>query len=188
MLCFNIKHMRCREATKRIIIRLVDLYWRVCTSPESYAKHLGVKIGEDCFISTRLWSSEPYLITIGNHVQITEGVSIHTHGGANAVRQQIPDFDCFGKVIIEDWAYIGAYLHIMPGVTIGTGSIVAAGSVVTKSVPPKMVVGGNPAKVIGSVEDYLQRNIIFNVHSRAMEYNNKKKFLLELPDEKFIKK
>ena len=64
------------------------------------------------------------------------------------MRSRIPDFDVFGKVQIEDWAYIGAYSQIMPGVTIGEGAIVAAGSVVTKSVPPRTVVGGNPAHLI----------------------------------------
>ena len=47
----------------------------------------------------------------------------------------MPDFDVFGKVVIKDWAYIGAHAQIMPGVTIGEGAMVAAGSVVTKSVP-----------------------------------------------------
>ena len=59
------------------------------------------------------------------------------------------------KCKIEDWAYIGAYSQIMPGVTIGEGAIVAAGSVVTKSVPPRTVVGGNPARYICTVDEYI---------------------------------
>lgn len=51
--------------------------------------------------------------------------------GGRAARCQIPDFDCFGKVIIEDWVYIGTGSQILPGVTIGEGSLVAAGSIVT---------------------------------------------------------
>lgn len=81
----------------------------------------------------------------------------HTRGG-NSVRKIDPTFDCFGKVVIEDWAYIGSFSQIMPGVTIGEGSLVAAGSVVTKSTPPGSVVGGNPAKIICTVENYLHRN------------------------------
>lgn len=46
-----------------------------------YARHIGVTIGKNCFISTREWSSEPYLVTIGDNVQITRNVAIHTHGG-----------------------------------------------------------------------------------------------------------
>lgn len=96
--------------------RIVDFYWRFLVSPIDYARHIGVFVGENSFIATRKWSSEPYLITIGNNVQITSGVAIHTHGGGNSVRSRIPDFDVFGKVQIEDWAYIGAYSQIMPGV------------------------------------------------------------------------
>ena len=132
--------------------RLIEVYQRILVSPENYARHIGVKIGKNCFISTREWSSEPYLITIGNNVQITRNVSIHTHGGGNAIRKQYPDFDVFGKVVIEDWAYIGAYSQIMPGVTVGEGAIVAAGSIVTNSVAPHTVFGGNPARLIGITE------------------------------------
>ncbi len=52
------------------------------------------------------------------------------------------------KVVIEDDVWLGGKSIILPGVTIGRGSIVAAGSIVTKDVPPFAIVGGNPAKVI----------------------------------------
>ena len=71
--------------------RIVDFYWRFLVSPIDYARHIGVFVGENSFIATRKWSSEPYLITIGNNVQITSGVAIHTHGGGNSVRSRIPD-------------------------------------------------------------------------------------------------
>ncbi len=164
------------------------LYWRVIASPHSYAKHIGVEIGSNCFISTRNWSKEPYLIKIGNNVAITKDVSIHTHGGGRVVRKDHPDFDIFGKVVIEDWAYIGAKSQIMPGVTIGEGALVAAGSIVTKSVPPHTVVGGNPAKIICTTEEFYERNKKYDVHSKRMSSAEKKKFLLSLPEEKFIKK
>lgn len=157
-------------------------------SPEKYARHIGVNIGKNCLISTRNWSSEPYLITIGNHVQVTHGVSIHTHGGGNAIRKTHPNFDVFGKVVIEDWAYIGAHSQIMPGVTIGEGALVAAGSVVTKSVPPHTAVGGNPARYICTVEEYYERNKQYNVNTKGLSWKEKKNKLLSLPDDMFIKK
>ncbi len=52
-------------------------------------------------------------------------------------------------IVIEDYVFIGAGAIVSPGVTIGRGCIVAAGAVVTKSVPPYTIVGGNPAKPIG---------------------------------------
>ena len=131
---------------------------------------------------------EAYLITIGDNVQITRGVMIHCHGGGNSIRKEYKDFDAFGKVIIKDWAYIGACSQIMPGVTIGEGAIVAAGSIVTKSVPPYTVVGGNPAKYISTVKEYIERNLKYNLHCKGMTKKEKKKFLLSLSDDKFIKK
>ena len=113
---------------------------------------------------------------------------INTYAWGRVARHQIPDFDCFGKVIIEDWVYIGTGSQILPGVTIGEGSLVAAGSIVTKSVPPGMVVGGNPAKVLCSVKDYVEKNTRYNLSTKQMNPEQKKQFLLSLPDEKFIRK
>ena len=157
-------------------------------SPESYARHIGVRIGNHCLIETRYWSSEPYLITIGNHVQVTRNVSIHTHGGGNAIRKEHPEFDVFGKVVIGDWAYIGAFSQIMPEVTIGEGALVAAGSVVTKSVAPYTVVGGNPAHFICTTEDYFNKNNRYNIKTKDKTSIEKKNYLLSLPNEYFVKK
>lgn len=157
-------------------------------SPIKYAKHIGVTIGSNCKIETRNWSSEPYLVTIGNNVALTNGVSIHTHGGARVLRKDHPEFDFFGKVRICDWAYIGAYSQIMPGVTVGEGALVAAGSIVTKSVDPHTVVAGNPAKPVCSTEEFYHRNKRYNVGSKKMTPEEKKKYLLSLPEDSFIVK
>ena len=171
--------------------RIANLYNQIryrFYSPEQYARKIGVTIGEKCLISTRNWSGEPYLVTIGNHVQVTQGVSVYTHGGGNSVRKEHPDFDVFGKVVIEDWAYIGAYSQIMPGVTIGEGALVAAGSVVTRSVAPHTVVGGNPAHYICTTEEYYEKNKKYNIGTKGLNSREKKKVLLALSEDKFIKK
>ena len=173
---------------KELIRRLSHFYWNTIASPEKQARHLGVTIGKNCLISTRHWPSEGYLITIGNNVAVTSGVSIHIHGGGRVVRSQYPDFDIFGKVVIEDWAYIGAYSQIMPGVTIGEGALVAAGSIVTKSVAPHTVVGGNPAKYICTTEEFYERNKQYNVKTKGLTRDEKKGLLLSLADDMFIRK
>lgn len=158
-------------------------------SPVKYARLIGVNLGKNCLVYRSMeWPSEPYLVTIGDNVQLTRGVAIHTHGGGNVIRRQVNDFDSFGKVVIRDWAYIGAHAQIMPGVTIGEGAMVAAGAVVTKSVPDRMVVGGNPAKIICSVDDYLGRNLKYNLKTKRLSKKEKKQYLLSLNDDAFIKK
>lgn len=171
------------------IIKTVCLELMKLISPVRHARLIGVNIGENCLVYRSMeWPSEPYLITIGNNVQLTRGVAIHTHGGGNAVRRRVPDFDTFGKVVIKDWAYIGTHAQIMPGVTIGEGAIVAAGSVVTKSVPEDMVVGGNPAKILCTVDEYLKRNLQYNVHTKGLCKKEKKQRLLSMDESLFLKK
>ena len=173
---------------RRLLNAMVNFYLRK-TNPVKWARRLGVVVGNHTMISPDAqFPSEPYLVTIGNHVQVTRAVSFYTHGGGNVVRRQIPDFDCFGRIYIEDWVYIGSQSLIMPGVTIGEGALVAAGSVVTKSVPTGMVVGGNPAKIICSVNDYIARNIQLNTHTKGLDEKKKKEVLLNLSDKLFIKK
>lgn len=158
-------------------------------SAEKYARYIGVNLGENNFIPDKnCWSSEPYLITVGNNCQITSGVRIFTHGGGNVIRNINPDFDVFGKVSIGNWVYIGNNSLIMPGVTIGDNSLIAAGSVVTKSVPSGVVVGGNPARVLSTIKDYVKRNETFNLNSKRMTKSEKRILLKSLPAERFIVK
>lgn len=165
-------------------------FWKLVglVNEEKYARHIGVNIGKHCLIATTHFSSEPYMITIGNNVQVTDNVYFHPHGGGHVARRKYPDFDIFGKIIVEDWAYIGSGSHIMAGVTIGEGALVAAGSIVTKSVPANTVVGGNPAKVICTVDEYIERNLKYNVGTKGKTEEEKKKTLLKLSSDKLIKK
>lgn len=168
---------------------IIGLWRRLTYSPEKYARYIGVNLGTDNFISsTRHWSTEPYLIRIGSHCQITSGVVFYTHGGAQVARREDPTFDTFGKIIIEDWVYIGSHSLIMPGVTIGTGALIAAGSVVTKSVPEGEVWGGVPARKICSVKSFIEKNKRYNTRTKGLSSKEKQSILLSLPEDMFIKK
>jgi len=90
----------------------------------------------------------PELVKIEDDVFVTRGVTIVAHFTPTPfLRAYIPEVE-FGKVDIRRGAYIGVNAIILPGVTVGEGAIVGAGSVVTKDVPRLSVVAGNPARVI----------------------------------------
>ncbi|WP_352310297.1 acyltransferase [Psychrobacter sp. W2-37-MNA-CIBAN-0211] len=168
--------------------KIIRFYHNYFWSPEKLARYEGVSIGKNCNIQNVSFGSEPFLITIGDQVQITNGTKIFTHGGAFILRKKYPDIDFFGKVIIKNNVYIGNNCLIMPGVTIGSNVLVAAGSVVTKTIPDNVVVGGNPAKILCSTIEFEQRMLEKNVKSKMMSSDEKREFLLSLPDSDFIKK
>ncbi|MCG9891871.1 MAG: acyltransferase [Thermosynechococcaceae cyanobacterium MS004] len=130
--------------------------------------HAGkISIGDSCYVGegTRIWSSDS--IDIGNRVYISHNVNIHdtnSHSIDPYLRSQHFSaimttghpkeniFDIKGSpVLIEDDVWIGFNSTILKGVTIGSGSIIAACSVVTKDVPSNVLVAGNPAKIIKTI-------------------------------------
>jgi len=158
-------------------------------SVEEQARRAGVTMGKNNMVSSRFWEfAEPFLIEVGSNCQITGGVKFLTHGGAGAVRHLSPKFDVFGKIVIGDYVYIGCNSLICPGVQIGNHVLIAAGSVVTRSIPNDVVVGGNPAKIICSIEDYYSRNVKYDLGTKGLSINDKKAFLNRLSDDKFLRK
>jgi len=172
-----------------MIYRYVKLLFElIFYSHEKYLRKKGVKIGKNCWISSRDFGSEPYLVEIGDHVQITNGVKIFTHGAVWVLAEEFPDFDSFGKVKIGNNVYIGNNALIMPGVTIGNNVIIGAGSVVTKSIEDNTIVGGNPAKKIGNFNDFRMKMLQYNFKTYGLNYKQKKAVLLSSEDDLFIKK
>lgn len=130
----------------------------------AYLRHLGVRIGPDCDIlnSVKNFGTEPWLIELGRRVTITHGVVFLTHDGANRLfRQVLPGSskwgNRFGTIRVLDNCFIGVNSVILPDVQIGPDSIVGAGSVVVKDVPPRTVVAGTPARPICTLDEYIQR-------------------------------
>lgn len=106
-----------------------------------------IKIGSNCVFNRGvLLDGRGGGLTIEDNVDVAQEVVIWTlgHDPHDDYHKDKP-----GPVLIESFAWIGHRSIIMPGVSIGRGAVVAAGSVVTKSVPSMAIVAGVPAKVIG---------------------------------------
>ncbi len=122
------------------------------------------KIGENCNVCSHCFIENEVVIgnnvTIKNNVQIWDGITIEDDVfiGPNATftndvypRSKIYP-DSFPKTLVKKGASIGANATILPGITIGAGAMIGAGSVVTKDVPAKALVLGNPAKLVRMLE------------------------------------
>ena len=101
---------------------------------------------------------------IGNHVQLSFGISFINHEGGNWIFRHKPEyknreFMKFGCIVIKDNSYIGANVTILPGVTIGKNCIIGAGSVVTRDIPDNSVAVGVPCRVISDTKTYEEKFI-----------------------------
>ena len=144
---------------KRCIKQLIFSQFNLGLST-NYTKFLrnGGKIGENCEIFPNVeFGSEPYLITIGNNVRITNGVKFVTH----------------------DNVHIGWNEIIMPNVKIGDNCVIGAGAVVTKDIPNNSIAVGIPARVIETVEEYEEKVLTRCDYTKSLTYSEKKAYLLE---------
>lgn len=116
---------------------------------KKFHKLRGVKIGERSFIGYHCVLDEvfPDYITIGKDVSLAGGVFVLTHSTPYKHFNNILE-SYVAPVVIKDKAWIAINVTILPGVVIGEGSIITAGSVVTKDIPNNVLAGGVPAKVI----------------------------------------
>jgi acetyltransferase-like isoleucine patch superfamily enzyme len=106
-------------------------------------------MGDRCSIQTNVVITDPAYTRLGHNVSLS-GCTLFGHDGVvNMLRNAYGgDLDRVGRIDIRDNVFIGHQAIVMPGVTIGPDAVVAAGSVVTRDVPPGTVVGGVPAKPI----------------------------------------
>ncbi|RLI78384.1 acyltransferase [Archaeoglobales archaeon] len=118
----------------------------------------GTRIGKDVDIANGVFieDSFPELVEVEDGVDIGPKVVILTHdSSAHCINLNISIK--LKPVVIKRNSYIGAGAIILPGITVGESSIVAAGAVVTRDVPSGKIVAGVPAKVIGDVSEYLKK-------------------------------
>jgi acetyltransferase-like isoleucine patch superfamily enzyme len=157
---------------KQLLGLIKDLSIRVTRSGVEYARYKGATVGKNCRIFTRYFGSEAWMITIGNNVTITRDVVLLTHDGSTwLMNDEKGRRYLYRRIEIGNNIFIGINSIIMPGVKIEDNVIIAAGSIVTKSVPSGVIIAGNPAKIIGNY-DLHQKKILENyISDRDMDYS-----------------
>lgn len=155
-----------------IYIKLIFEKFMIAYDPIRWARQKGVQVGENCRflgIKPSTFSTEPYLVHIGNHVTLTSGVQFVTHdGGVWVFRDEYNDIDTFGKITIGNNVFIGINTIILPRVTIGDNCVVGAGSVVPAgNYEANSIIAGNPARKIKDIASYK-----VNTMSRAFFIRN----------------
>ena len=123
-----------------------------------------IVIGDYCLISPGVRISSAKSIRIGDNCMFAANVIISDsdwHGIYNRIRP----FRCTKPVVIENNVWLGERVIVTKGVTIGENSVIGAGSVVTKSIPPNSVAAGNPARIIKNINPnrrMLTRELLFS--------------------------
>jgi acetyltransferase-like isoleucine patch superfamily enzyme len=124
------------------------------------------------------FGTEPFLIEIGDNVNIADGVKFVNHGGTTTLLRKLPGYEdarIFGRIKIGNNCTIGLNCVINHDVQIGDNSILGANSVLSQSMPNNTVFVGNPAQFLCTIEDYgdivLKNNAVY---PRELEKNKKK--------------
>lgn len=154
----------------------------------------GVTVGENCEIfATASFGSEPYLISIGDHVRVNKNVEFITHdGGTWVFRSQFytPSFKnaknatLFGRIRVGNNVHIGTNSVIMPGVNIGNNVIIGCNAIVTRNVPDNSVFAGVPARFIETIQEYESKHLndfdfILDLGEKEKKAYLRKKFLVD---------
>ena len=164
------------------VISVFIMKLKMARDPINYLRGKGAKIGKGCSIASNVdIGSEPYLVTIGDNVRLTEHVRIITHDGGLWVLRNLDEkyqkADLFKPVKIGNNVHVGVNSIIMPGVTIGNNVIIGCGAIVTKDIPDNSVAVGVPARVIETIDEYLLKNQKKFVNTKDMTADEKREKL-----------
>lgn len=154
-------------------------------------KIMGGKVGNDCrFYNTEFDYGHTFLIEIGNNV-VLSNCTILAH---DASTDFVLKYTKVGKVKIGNNVFVGAKAIILPNVKIGDNCIIGAAAVVTKDIPSNSVAVGNPARIISTYDEFMEKNIKlmemkpkFNKNWRQMSQKEKNEMCNKIEDIGFVR-
>ncbi len=156
-LCFELNNTRPKEVEKRneILEKLLPQMEENCTVLSPFIADYGCysKIGHDSFINHNAYLMDGGTITIGHHCFIGPSCGMYTAIHPTIAEERNQGLERALPIVIGDNCWIGANVTILPGVTIGSNTIIGAGSVVTKDIPSNVIAVGNPCKVLRQITE-----------------------------------
>ena len=159
-----------------LIKRLID-YFYARRKPIEFARRIGVFVVHSCrliSVSRSTFGSEPFLITLGDHVTVTSGVRFVTHdGGVWVFRDEYPNIEVFGGIQIGNNVFIGINSVLMLGTKVGDNVVIGAGSVVRGVQPGNLVYAGVPVRPIMTIEEYREKSINRAIYTRGLSGEEK---------------
>lgn len=156
-------------------------YWYF--KPVKYAEKAGVNFEKGSLhIYGRIgFGSEPWLLTFGKNVHITNGCRFITHDGGTLIfRDKIPDLEITKPITVGDNVYFGNNVIVLPGVSIGNNVVIGAGAVVSRNIPDNSVAVGVPARVIKTADEYFEKIKAESLHVGHLKYREKDEALKKI--------
>lgn len=156
-LCFEFNNIRPRfkKERQRILKKLIpDLGENVSVlAPINADYGTLTRIGDETFINHNAYFMDGGTITIGSHCFIGPNCGLYTANHPLLAQERNQGYETARPIVIEDNVWIGADVTILPGVTIGAGSVIGAKSLVNKDIPDHVLAVGNPCKVLRKISE-----------------------------------
>ena len=156
-LCFDLNNTRPKDTEKRneILRKLMGELGENCVILSPFMTDYGryCRIGHDSFINHNAYLMDCGGITIGPHCFIGPNCGMYTAIHPNIAQERNLGLEKALPIVIGDNCWIGADVTILPGVTIGEGTVIGAKSVVTRDIPAGVIAMGNPCRVIRPITE-----------------------------------